>query len=492
MLYSDLDKKRHYTDYSSTKNVYRSDYCRDIARLIHCPSFRRLQGKTQLFAGEESDFFRNRLTHSLEVSHIAKMIAKKLNFDLDKLHEKKITKEKYEIDSDLVYFAGLAHDLGHPPFGHIGEKALDEIMKDYGGFEGNAQTFRILTTLEKKILDSEANSVTYGIGTKGGKVIDHRKGLNLTYRTFASILKYDQEIPIKFNDRKKLNNKKITPLKGYYSSDSILVLKMKEMVTGVHDFNKEFKTIECQIMDIADDISYSTYDLEDCFKAGFIEPLDFITADQKGEIISSVVDKMNEDKKSITSQRVKEVLNNAFRGLFDFDYKREGSIRPDEKILEMSKFDIKYSISKRIVQNGYFRTAFTSALVNDYVNSVVIDVIDDKRPALSKIKLSKEKGLNERLEVLKHYVYATQVLSPKMKIVAYRGETIVKEIFEILLENHGEFLPYDYRKIYERLEYDIDRRRTICDFVAGMTNRYALEFYGRLKSENPQTIFKPL
>src|SRR5690606_12675716 len=139
-MYSPKDYSRVI---SESEADYRSPYRRDYARLLHSPAFRRLQGKTQLYPGVESDFFRNRLTHSLEVAQIAKTIALKLNFE-------KLDKQKLSIDLDVCEFAGLAHDLGHPPFGHQGEEALDECMRNYGGFEGNAQTLRILTKLEKK------------------------------------------------------------------------------------------------------------------------------------------------------------------------------------------------------------------------------------------------------------------------------------------------------------------------------------------------------
>ena len=122
-------------------NDPRDAFRRDLARLIHAPSFRRLQGKTQLFPSDENDFFRNRLTHSLEVAQIATGIAMHLN----------ATRLKRDpVNEHLVHFAALAHDIGHPPFGHNGEATLDEEMKDEGGCEGNAQTLRIIARLEKK------------------------------------------------------------------------------------------------------------------------------------------------------------------------------------------------------------------------------------------------------------------------------------------------------------------------------------------------------
>ena len=131
---------------SANPEPYRTNFRRDYARIIHSPAFRRLQRKTQLFPGEESDFFRNRLTHSLEVAQIAKSIAVRLNYQI----AQERGPDAGEIDTDLVELAGLAHDLGHPPFGHTGEYALHERMYKVGGFEGNAQTLRILSKLEKR------------------------------------------------------------------------------------------------------------------------------------------------------------------------------------------------------------------------------------------------------------------------------------------------------------------------------------------------------
>jgi dGTPase len=118
----------------------KNNLTQNYARVLHSPAFRRLQNKTQLFPGYESDFFRNRLTHSLEVAQIAKTIAHKLKKEYPEL----------DLEPDVCEIAGLMHDLGHPPFGHNGEMALDECMSQDGGFEGNAQTLRIITRLEKK------------------------------------------------------------------------------------------------------------------------------------------------------------------------------------------------------------------------------------------------------------------------------------------------------------------------------------------------------
>ena len=165
--------------HDSNEHQYRTPFWRDYARLIHSPAFRRLKGKTQLFPGIESDFFRCRLTHSLEVAEIGKSIAIKFNYYLKNEYKKKelTYDENNLIDLDLVAMACLGHDIGHPPFGHQGEEALDECMKDFGGFEGNAQTLRIVGVLEKKDYIPKDDMFDYsGVDKKGN---DCRKGLNL-------------------------------------------------------------------------------------------------------------------------------------------------------------------------------------------------------------------------------------------------------------------------------------------------------------------------
>ncbi len=164
---------------------YRTAGRRDYARVVQSAAFRRLQGKTQLFPTHESDFFRNRLTHSIEVAQVARSIAIRINVTAPEFAQEKIS-------TDIVETAALAHDLGLPLFGHIGEAALDEVILDRGGFEGNAQTLRNLAKLEKRQTFSDGDKAW------GPPVIeekDRRAGLNLSYRTLASVLKYDQEIP---------------------------------------------------------------------------------------------------------------------------------------------------------------------------------------------------------------------------------------------------------------------------------------------------------
>ncbi|MHB0945853.1 MAG: dGTP triphosphohydrolase [Sedimentisphaerales bacterium] len=453
---------------------YRTPWRRDYARLIHSPSFRRLQGKTQLFPGFETDFFRNRLTHSLEVAQISKTIAIKLNNDL-----KKNGYEQF-INPDVAEFAGLAHDIGHPPFGHFGEEVLDRRMKRYGGFEGNAQTLRLLARCEKKHLIPDS---IYGFNKTTSR--DERVGLNLTVRSLASILKYDKKIP-------KFRNKSPKPIKGYYYTESDLVSTIKEKLTGKKTFQKSFKTIECQIMDIADDIAYSTYDLEDSLKAGFIKPTDLISSSLY-IVAAKVSDCIG---KKIGSKEVRDRMRSLF-DIFAPPFKiPKGGIKIDKKLYESIHF---YSIetannfSKMYSEDGYYRTHLTSKLVGMAVNSVSIKKVDRNSPILSTVELDEDKRID--VEILKRYVYEFQILSQKVQMIARRSKEIIGTIFDVLAnEDEGYMLlPEDFKQIYLASKDANHRMRTVCDFIACMTDRYAvLEFYCRLKSENPQTIFKPV
>lgn len=349
-LYRETDFKR-VVDVSNKVGDTRSPFRRDWARLIHSTSFRRLQGKTQLFPSDENDYFRNRLTHSLEVAQIATGIASGLNCRENFLKDD-------PIDEDLVYFAGLAHDLGHPPFGHNGEKALDELMRDQGGFEGNAQTLRILTRLEKKeTRDFPLKSPNPQIFN--GRT-DLRTGLNLTMRSLASVLKYDELIP-QSRDNQNLR-------KGYYCTEEDLVREIKEAVIGDKSSADPFRTIECSIMDLADDISYSTYDLEDAFKNGFLSPILMMSLDnsKKRKIAAEVSNKMQAEYGASALELTEKDVNQVFLSVFQDIYSSAVEFDVDrtaEEINVISSTQV-YSRSAELCNDGYLRSEFTSKLVH--------------------------------------------------------------------------------------------------------------------------------
>ncbi|WP_321941660.1 dGTP triphosphohydrolase [Paraburkholderia tropica] len=465
-LYCEQDVQREVTIPGAgfdLQNGHNSEFRRDYARLVHCGSFRRLQGKTQLFPGTESDFFRNRLTHSTEVAQIAKGIATQLN------QSGALSDEK--INTDLVEFAALAHDIGHPPFGHNGEYALDECMRNFGGFEGNAQTLRIVTRLEKRELDSTT--------------VNERCGLNPTLRSIAAVLKYDQQIPLLDKERREPGKL----AKGYYASESELINKVKRAVAGEAAANK-FRTIECDIMDIADDIAYSTYDLEDAFKAGFFNPLEILSWSTKTEAMKNVAQKVSKAVgEAVDTNDVRDILFETFAG---FMVTRSEAIDTKDPVSFLEGIIAIYEQSKAAASNGFMRTSFTSQLVKEFIKGVSIE-INPENLALSKVLVAGP--IRRKIEALKHLTFEALTMAPRMRLVEYRGRDIVKSIFLAIAseERAGHLLlPDDWRDAYFSAPDQSAKMRVICDFVAGMTDRYAMEFHARLTSTSSEhSFFKP-
>lgn len=453
------------------RGVFRKDY----GRLLHAPSFRRLQGKTQLFPGSQSDYFRNRLTHSLEVAQIARGIACRLNATDVPRHFGRAS-----IDEDLVEFASIAHDLGHPPFGHNGEHALDEVMKEHGGFEGNAQSLRILAHVERKLVNTDG-----GVGAA--------YGLDLTYRSLAAVLKYDKCIP-----QERAPN---TPLiKGYYSTEAALVREIKRRVAPKYPVGEPFKTIECAIMDVADDIAYSSYDLEDSLHANFYTPLDLANELLNNEAVQqSVVEKTN---KALAKERYRlirndnellEVIASAFNlmiaGRAETAMKRMKSKRLNAAERSLMVGIESFVPNKAVSEVGLLRTKVTAERVGRLIEAVEL-VPNQAYPQLSRIRLRRAELL--QVEVMKHLNYELVVRSPRLAVVEHRGKDIVQRIFEAIATSNGSLLPNDWRARYA----EVDRTggsalRVVCDFVAGMTDRYAFEFYSRLFGDE-STIYKPI
>ncbi|WP_082583462.1 dGTP triphosphohydrolase [Mesorhizobium sp. Root695] len=483
-LYSESDCGRILNTPNSEE--YRDEWRRDYARLIHSSGFRRLQGKTQVFPGHEGDFFRNRLTHSLEVAQIAKSIAIRLNAT----HEL-FADPSQKLAPDLVEFAGMAHDLGHPPFGHNGEEALDECMREHsGGFEGNAQTFRILSRLEKKVTLNSPNDLRAFIDDQ-----DQRRGLNLTYRSLASILKYDSPIPVRSKDRPL--DKQGEVLKGYYEADQEIVKKIKEMVLG-GIFAGKFKTVECSIIDIADDIAYSTYDLEDVFKSGFLSPLDLFALEPAiyEKVVSTINKRLGKQYSDVVTRisvkDVHEILHDVFSDLFTFGTEQLDILKNRRASNEYKKMYFSVEAqqrSRQYAEDGYSRTAFTSNLVGAFIQGVEVQSNSDY-PQLHNVRLDLKTFVT--VEVLKNITYEAVIRAPALQVVEYRGKDIIKKIYGAINEKGGDrLLPKDFRDVYKNGD-ELNRCRTICDFIAGMTDRYAVEFYSRLFGANGMTMHKPL
>lgn len=464
-LYQNSDRSRFLPE-NGEEEPWRDPYRKDYARVIHSPSFRRQQGKTQIFPGHESDFFRNRLTHSLEVAQIAESIAHSLNAQDPFLTEN-------PINPRICFTAAHLHDIGHPPFGHNGEEALDECMRPHGGFEGNAQTLRIVSQLEKKRYRDDVTNH-----------IERRAGLNLTYRTLGSVLKYDCVI-----ESDRTTDEKVR--KGYYYCDTPVVEDIKKAVCPGVDFStRKFKTIECQIMDIADDIAYSTYDIEDTFHAGFLSPSKILTYDTS---VMELVAKKVSDHIGDSDFDAGNVVS-IFLDLFSQFVLPADDFSPDQADSEiehvLSSLTYQQNLDT-IAEDGHLRTAFTSYLVGRFIGGVRVE-IDPDLPQLSKVFV--EPSILREIEVLKNFTYQATIRSNRVAVSEFRGKDIVKAIFEALAGPKGRLLlPPDFQALYDAAEADNSlRMRVLCDFIAGMTDRYAMEFWSRLYSDTGETIFKPL
>ncbi len=389
----------------------RSEFERDRARIIHSAAFRRLQGKTQVFGVYEGDFFRTRLTHSLEVAQIAKGIALNLG-----------------ADTDLVEAICLAHDLGHPPFGHNGEQVLHYLMREHGGFEGNAQTFRILTRLERKNNAYE--------------------GLNLTYQTLDGVLKYKKPIEVEAAhttqdklDRPDTLNK---PIKGFYGWDREFI---EEVITRTGTGWQ--RSFECQIMDMADDIAYSVHDLEDSLKAGLIRTEDF-------HKFSSLKIHRAVNARLATTIVGQEV---------------------DEEDIHTELVGIANRLEQLERQAGRAaRKMITRSLIHAFASSVDVQANG---------WIEAEMVSRTRIEILKAFVSHVVIFNPRVTTLGHKGREIIRRLFATLdrgKESIGLF-PEDYGEAYEKALMsgtESDRKRVVCDFLAGMTDSYAMRFYGRL------------
>lgn len=392
--------RRHTPEPPHAGTDCRSEFERDRARIIHAAAFRRLQGKTQVFGVYEGDFFRTRLTHSLEVSQIAKGIALALG-----------------ADTDLVEAVCLAHDLGHPPFGHTGEYVLHELMRDHGGFEGNAQTFRILTRLERKHSAYE--------------------GLNLTYQTLDGVLKYKACI-----NAAAIAASPDGPVKGFYAEDREII-ETVITVTG----NGYERSFECQIMDVADDIAYSVHDLEDSLKAGLITFTDFRRPPHP-RVVRAVSEKLAPLALCVSDEQIQTELQ---------------VIADRLEALEKTA-------------GRAARKMLTRDLIHEFASAVGI-----QPPG----RVDVEPQARIRIEVLKAFESYKVIHNPRVTTLGHKGKEVLRRLFAVLdqgRESIGLF-PEDHGEDYERALLDgneTTRKRVICDFLAGMTDSYAMRFYSRL------------
>jgi dGTPase len=415
-LYSDFDVERRSG--KSADEDYRTPFQMDRDRVLHTPTFRRLQNKTQVFWSGEYDFYRTRLTHSLEVAQIGKSICYWL-----KTRPGGPLDDGFFIDPDLVEAVCLSHDLGHPPFGHAGERTLNYLLRDHGGFEGNAQTLRILT---ERIFSAK------------------RTGMDPTRAFLDGVLKYKSL----WAGLKAATG--VPPEHHFLYDDQLGHL---EWAMGGHDFPPEFtpgaardkfKSIECQVMDWADDTAYSLNDLSDSVRAGFlnIEKIE-AWAEQHGEP-SGDGTSLGELMRAIRRRRVDPFVG-----------KRIG----------------------RYIQAATLHPAvnFLSGLSHRYGFRLLVD-----------------EAVRAESALFKRLAFEVVFLSPQLKQLEHKGSRMLRQLWEVLGERYiaqrridgqdFQLLPADTAAEIAAAPDEAARARLICDFLAGMTDGYAARTYKRLFS----------
>lgn len=391
------------------RNRIEGQFQRDYSRIMYSSSFRRLQGKMQLLGIKNDQFFRNRLTHSLEVAQIARSIAAELKYD--------------PIEIFVVEAGALAHDIGNPPFGHAGERKLNEIYKDVGGFEGNAQTLRILTNVEKKKPEFT--------------------GLNLTYRTMLSIVKY-------FNKNENGKNEKFI-----YDDDYDM---LSEFVTKNEI---SIRTTDVQIVDLADEIAYAAHDLEDGLRV-------------KAYIIDEILHEYHSlYGDSDSYKKLVELVENA----------KEKSGFGNNKIdsTEFCKL---------------FRQELSSSIIFTLISDIGLIDVNEKYRKKTGTMNSEELGFKnygELADGLKEIIFRCINHNNDVYYYEQRGLAVL-EFLSNFYSKQIQFLPPEYRAENVIKKYNLKKdekdyqQRLICDYIAGMMDSYAINVYEQISGKSFDNI----
>lgn len=369
----------------------RSPFQRDRDRIIHSTAFRRLTYKTQVFIYHEGDHYRTRLTHTLEVAQIARSLARILR-----------------LDEDLAEALALAHDLGHPPFGHAGERALDEALRGFGGFDHNAQSVRIVTGLERKYAEFD--------------------GLNLSWETLEGLIKHNGP----------LTDKSGRP-DGHYAG-KIIPRTLLRHASRLEIDLAAYASAEAQVAALADDIAYNSHDIDDGLRAGLI----------KREHLAEVP------------------LVRTFLDEIDAAY---GDLEPSRQI---------YELTRRLI------------------TALVTDMADESRRRLGAlnpqssedIRLAGEPmvafsaAMTDALDELRFFLLSFVYRHKRIMRIMSGAQQIVHDLFSRYMGD-PQILPEDWRDTLPGQDED-KRARHVADFVAGMTDRYALREHRRLFDVTPE------
>lgn len=360
--------------YPEQESTFRSCFQRDRDRIIHASAFRRLKHKTQVFIEHEGDYFRTRLTHSIEVAQVARTIAGVLGLNVE-----------------LTEAVALAHDLGHTPFGHTGEEALDALMAPYGGFDHNAQALKIVTSLERHYAEWD--------------------GLNLTWETLEGIAKH---------------NGPVTGLLPYALED----------YTARHDLElSSFASAEAQVAALADDIAYNNHDLHDGLRAELFSTDELMELPLVGPCFAEVdalysglnyYRRRHEALRRFFGLLVEDVINVARARLAELEPNNAAAIR----------------------EAGRPMVQFSGAVW-------------------------------EQLKVIRAFLFERMYRAPAVVEMRQQVTQVVNELFPVFMEE-PELLPKQWRKDVEQADGEIALARIVADYIAGMTDRFALQTHARI------------
>ena len=366
-LYAAIPSNTRGRIYIEPENSIRTVYQRDRDRIIHSSSFRRLKHKTQVFVNTEGDHYRTRLTHSMEVSQIARTLAGSLG-----------------LNEDLSETLSLSHDLGHPPFGHAGEEILSRCMKKHGGFDHNLQTLRIVTLLENKYYKF--------------------RGLNLTIETLDGLIKHNG------------------PIKNFTLFKKIL---NKDQFNNNIKFEK-YPSLEAQIASISDDIAYNNHDLEDGLRAGLFK------IEELGSI-SFIKEIIHLHAKNLRKFRKEIIINQIVRDL-----------------INLMVVDVINTTNKNL------RKCNPQSINDIYkAKSLIVDFSNKMKKIDRQVK-----------DFLKHNMYNHK----KVRENTNKGKKVINDLFKHLLKNPKKY-------INKELFNNMPKERVIADFIAGMTDRYAINLH---------------
>jgi dGTPase len=410
--YSDFDRERFLPE-NRSPGTRRGEFARDRARVVHSSALRRLGAKTQVLSPSGGDFARTRLTHSLEVAQIGREMA----IDLG-------------LNADMVDMACLAHDLGHPPFGHNGERAVNEWAANIGGFEGNAQTLRLITRIEPKVF--AADGTTFG--------------LNLTRASLDATCKYPWSLQDASTDLGADQSLKF----GVYQDD----LPVFEWIR--RGAPHRVKSVEAQVMDFADDVAYSVHDFEDAVVSGFVD-------------LRVVAD-------SASERELLRKISSWNGGVFSEDQLAEGL-----RDLRNSPYWLT-SFASSAFDLGTLKN-LSSDLIGRFVGRTIQAIIDTS-PAESMARFGSEISVPESVKieiaVLKGIVSAF-LMSHESRRPFYEWQrALLTELADALLAANGEHLDAYCRSAWAQARSEEQQRRVIVDQVASLTDQSALALHNQL------------